>query len=161
MKFILLICFALTLISCSSSNSSTTANNFDMVDLIIVGRDDFSEMKKSLENQQVAKTFYLMYVHDSIARLINLEIRNEGTYFLDVKCDISENNVESFTQFTIPEKIKVTGIVKTQNIEVSNSLILRGLTTKSTNYILEKEKLDEINVAGVLSFNMKNCEAFK
>jgi len=158
MKFILLICFALTLISCTSS---TTATNFDMLDLITEGRADFSEMKKSLVNQEVATTFYLMYVHDSIARLIYLENRNEGTYILDVKCDVSENNIESFNKFDAPEKIKVTGVVKEESVELGKSLILRGLTSKSLNYILEKEKLDEINVAGVLSFNMKNCEAFK
>ncbi len=158
MRFLLLICFSMVLIACNSSNNFS---RFDLVDVIEEGSVDFSEMEKSLINQEIATTFYLMYVHDSIARLINLETRNEGTYFLDVKCELSENNVESFNQFDAPEKIKVTGIVKAEDIEVSNSLILRGLTTKSTNYILEKEKLDKINVAGVLSFNMKSCQAFK
>ena len=173
MRFLLLICFSMVLIACNSSNSSSS---FDMVDVIQEGRDNFSEMEKSLINQEIATTFYLMYVRESsapsifnfdrveptsIARLIHLENRKEGTYFLDVKCDVSGNNIESFNQFDAPEKIKVTGIVKAEDIEVSNSLILRGLTSKSLNYILEKEKLDEINVAGVLSFNMKSCEAFK
>ena len=76
--------------------------------------------------------------------------------------DILKNEFNEYRLvFDAPEKIKVTGIVKAEDIEVSNSLILRGLTSKSLNYILEKEKLDEINVAGVLSFNMKSCEAFK
>ena len=102
-----------------------------------------------------------MYINESIPWLNYLEKGKGEVDFVDVKCELDENSLGNFSKFTPPLQIKVTGIVKDEGIEVKPTLLLRGLANGSLNYILEKEQLDQINVSGVITFNMKNCEAFQ
>ena len=156
MKIFLFTCLSFFLIACQNDSYSLQISK-----LIEDGRNDLESVQDQLKGSQISSKFYLMYIHESIARLIYLEKGKGDAGFVDVKCELDENSLETFSTFKPPLQIKVTGIVKDEGIEVKPTLLLRGLANGSLNYILEKEKLDQINVSGVITFNMKNCDAFR
>ena len=156
MKVFLFTFLSFLLIACQNDSGSLQISK-----LIEDGRNDLESVQNQLKGSQISSKFYLMYIHESIARLIYLEKGEGGVDFVDVKCELDENSLGNFSKFTPPLEIKVSGIVKDQGIEVKPTLMLRGLANGSLKYILEKEQLEQINVSGVITFNMKNCEAFQ
>ena len=87
--------------------------------LIEDGRNDLESVQDQLKGSQISSKFYLMYIHESIARLIYLEKGKGDVDFVDVKCELDENSLETFSTFKPPLQIKVTGIVKMKVLKLS------------------------------------------
>ncbi|MFL2803521.1 MAG: hypothetical protein ACJ0BB_01245 [Dehalococcoidia bacterium] len=159
MKILIITSLLLTLTSCAASlDVASIMAEYDFEDDSV---ENLINFQNDLKGKQIGLDFYLMENSEDFVRIMYLQRNSSKIYFLDAKCNSSDNDLDSFSKFDAPMKINVEGVVLKENIRPIQALILKGLNRQSLNYLLDQEKLEEITVGGVLKFNMKDCKASK